>query len=82
MSQNFSIPISRRDFLKLAGLTTAGAILTNPDQKVSAAENRVAFDDKNIPTILSVDVCVCGGGSAGVAAAISAAKNGLKILTN
>lgn len=80
MSQNFSIPISRRDFLKLAGLTTAGAILTNPDQKVSAAENRVAFDDKNIPTILDADVCVCGGGSAGVAAAISAAKNGLKVV--
>ena len=45
MSQNFSIPISRRDFLKLAGITTAGAILTNSDQKVSVADNRSVSAD-------------------------------------
>ncbi len=80
--KGFSIPMSRRDFFKLAGLTTAGVMLSNSgeEKKVSAAESRLNFDDKDIPTLLSADVCVCGGGSAGTAAAISAAKNGAKVV--
>lgn len=47
---NFTIPVSRRDFFKLAGLTTAGIILSDSteNKKVSAAEN-INFNDKNIP---------------------------------
>jgi ribulose 1,5-bisphosphate synthetase/thiazole synthase len=36
--------------------------------------------EKKIPVIENVDVLVCGGGFAGVAAAVSAAKNGAKVL--
>ena len=36
--KNFSIPISRRDFMKIAGLTTAGAFLNPSFEKVEAAE--------------------------------------------
>ncbi len=35
---DIKIPISRRDFMKLAGLTTAGAILNPSFEKVEAAE--------------------------------------------
>lgn len=82
VSENFSIPISRRDFFKLAGLTTAGTLLNNTleTKKVEAAESKVNFDEKNIPTLMSADVCICGGGCAGTAAAINAAKNGAKVI--
>ena len=80
----FNIPISRRDFMKLAGITAGAVIGGNfeENKKVSAStvEKNFNFDDKNIPTLLSADVCVCGGGSAGTAAAITAAKNGLKVV--
>ncbi len=82
--ENFSIPISRRVFFKLAGLTTAGTILSNSidTKKVEAAPvaKNYNFDGAQIQTLLSADVCVCGGGSAGTAAAIIAAKNGAKVV--
>ena len=80
---DFKIPISRRDFMKLAGITAGAVIGGNfEDKKVSAAtvEQNFNFDGKNIPVLLSADVCVCGGGSAGTAAAVTAARNGLKVV--
>lgn len=82
----FLIPISRRDFFKIAGFTTAGAILSNSidtEKKVEAAEknssaNKVKYVGREIPVLYSVDVCVCGGGPSGTAAAINAARNGAK----
>ena len=85
--QNFSIPISRRDFFKIAGLTTAGAILSNSidTNTVEAAEKTsskgtIKYAGKEIPILYDVDVCVCGGGPSGTAAAINAAKNGAKVV--
>ncbi|MBR5912794.1 MAG: FAD-dependent oxidoreductase [Selenomonadaceae bacterium] len=68
--------------MKLAGLTTAGLFLSGSSNspKVEAAEKVVKFDAKNIPTLMSADVCVCGGGSAGTAAAICAAQHGAKVV--
>ena len=62
MEKFFSIPINRRDLMKLAGLTTAGLFLSGSSNspKVEAAEKVVKFDAKNIPTLMSADVCVCG----------------------
>jgi len=78
----FNIPISRRDFMKLAGLTTAGAILNSSLEKVEAAEKisgeKIKYAGKEIPILYDVDVCVCGGGPSGTAAAINSAKNGAK----
>ena len=85
MEKSFSIPISRRDFMKLAGVTalSAGLISNNQDQ-VQAAENisdqSIKYADKKIPVIYSVDVCVCGGGPSGTAAAVNSAKNGANTL--
>ena len=83
--KNFQIPISRRDFMKLAGFTTLGTVLScsgNESQEAEAAtvESSFNFDGANIPTLLNADVCVCGGGPAGVAAAVTAARNGLKVV--
>ncbi len=36
--------------------------------------------EKNIPVILDCDVLVCGGGTAGCAAALAAARNGAKVV--
>lgn len=84
MGESFSIPISRREFFKMAGLT-AGAFLvgnTENPKKVEAetVEQNFKFDSANIPTLMSTDVCVCGGGAAGTAAAVNAAKNGEKVI--
>ena len=70
--------------MKLAGLT-AGAVLggnlTAPEKAEAATVKKsFNFDGEKIPTLLSADVCVCGGGPAGTAAAITAAKNGAKVV--
>ncbi len=86
MTKSFSIPISRRDFMKIAGLTTAGIILSgNGDSpKTEAAEKvsgkSISYAGKKIPVLYDVDVCVCGGGPSGTAAAINAARNGMKVV--
>ena len=62
MEKSFLIPISRRDLLKLAGLTAAGAVIGS-DNKVAAAQTQnITFNDAQIPTLLRADVCVVGGG--------------------
>ena len=84
--KSFSVPISRRDFFKIAGLTTAGALLSNSIEmeKVDAAEKisreKIKYAGKEIPVLYNVDVCVCGGGPSGTAAAISAARKGAKVV--
>ena len=84
--KSFSIPINRRDFMKLAGLTTAGLLLggSADSPQVEAAEKpsgkTVKYAGKDIPLLYDVDICVCGGGPSGTAAAISAARKGAKVV--
>jgi len=86
MTQSFSIPISRRDLLKLAGVTAAGAVLSGSldSNRTEAAEKisgkSINYAGKKIPVLCSADVCVCGGGPAGTAAAVNAAKNGVRVV--
>lgn len=78
---NFEFPISRRDLIKLAGLTTVGSMLSDASEsKVEAATNQINYNPSNVPTLMIGDVCVCGGGASGTAAAINAAKNGAKTI--
>ena len=82
MEKSFLIPISRRDLLKLAGITAAGAVLSsnkNVEAAPAPAQN-FNLDADKIPTLLRADVCVVGGGCAGVAAAVTAARNGAKVV--
>ena len=84
--KGFSIPISRRDLLKLAGVTAAGAVLSGSinTNDVEAAEkisgDSIKYADKKIPVLYSADVCVCGGGPAGTAAAVNAARKDVSVV--
>lgn len=81
MDGKFSIPISRRDLFKLAGLTAAGVVLSGSSHVVAednTSGNAIKYADKKIPVLYSVDVCVCGGGSSGTAAAVIAAAFGIE----
>ena len=78
-STKFSIPISRRDFMKLAAISGATIAVSGENlPKAAAATPSVKFDDSNIPVIFDTDVCVVGGGAAGTAAAVSSARQGAK----
>ncbi|MBR5909086.1 MAG: FAD-dependent oxidoreductase [Schwartzia sp.] len=83
MEKSFSIPMSRRSFMKLAGLAAAGTLLGGgtDGRKAGAAAPptpRMDFGEAELPVLFDVDVCVVGGGSAGTAAAVSAARKGAK----
>ena len=70
MEKMFSIPISRRDFMKMTGLAAAGVLAVNtvgmPETGLAASEGRahgtIKYAGKEIPVLYSVDVCVAGGG--------------------
>ena len=81
MEKSFAIPISRRDFMKLAGVTALSAGLIGQNHVEAALPNDfIKYADKKIPVLCKVDVCICGGGPAGTAAAVNAAKNGANTL--
>ena len=73
------LPISRRDFFKLAGAAAVGTLLSDrikPSRAQAASGSTIRYADRDVPLLFDADVCVCGGGPAGAAAAINAAKNG------
>ena len=81
--KSFSIPISRRNFVKMAGMAAAGALVGPGGGKPRVAEaadgpggDTVKYAGRKIPVLYDMDVCVIGGGPAGTAAAINAARNG------
>src|SRR5438874_13718905 len=68
MSQSSSRPnLGRRRFLQTAGLAAGSALTPSPMGHAAAPE-------------MEADVLVCGGRCAGLAAALSAARNGAKTL--
>ena len=81
--KSISIPISRRNFVKMAGMAAAGALVGPGGGKPHVAEaadglggDTVKYAGRKIPVLYDMDVCVIGGGPAGTAAAINAARNG------
>lgn len=78
---SFSIPVSRRDFVKMAGLAAAGALVGGGTPRVAKASEGadgdiVEYAERKVPVLYDMDVCVVGGGPAGTAAAVSAARGG------
>ncbi len=83
MEKAFSIPVSRRSFMKMAGLAAAGTLLGSgmETQKAESAASMTPatdFSEAELPVLFRADVCVVGGGAAGAAAAISAGRKGVK----
>ncbi len=83
MRQSFSLPMSRRSFAKLMGAAVAGTLLGNDMGRATAAAHPAAvpgFSGKGLPVLYDSDVCVVGGGAAGTAAAVNAARRGAKVV--
>ena len=85
MEKSFLFPISRRDLLKLAGVTAVGAVLNGSAESAHAkavepSGKTIKYADKKIPVLYSAEVCICGGGPAGVAAAVNAARNDVSVV--
>lgn len=79
--------MDRRQFIKTAGLSAVAMGLGAPsDAKTvkskTPLETRGYLKEPSrmIPVVDSADVVVCGGGPAGVAAAVAAARNGMDVL--
>lgn len=67
---------SRRDFVKASTVAALGGPLAGPTATATAGPQVSRIPVREIET----DVLVCGGGCAGTAAALSAARNGAKTL--
>lgn len=86
MKPSFSIPMSRRSFMKIMGAAAVGTMLghganaTNAVKAAAMPTYTINFRNVELPVIFKTDVCVVGGGSAGTAAAISAARKGAKVV--
>ena len=85
MEKSFSIPMSRRSFMKLVGLAAAGTVLGVKEDatKTEAASPMISmmdFGNAELPVLFDADVCVVGGGVAGTAAAVNAARKGAKVV--
>ena len=79
--KSFSLPVSRRDFVKMAGLAAAGALVGGGTVRPASASapaggDTMEYAGRQIPVLYDTDVCVAGGGPAGTAAAILAARGG------
>ncbi len=64
---------TRRTFIQAASVASAAAV----SAPLTAAESKVS---QRFSRVIKTDVLVCGGGCAGIAAALSAARNGAKTL--
>ncbi len=78
--------MDRRSFLKSGGIA-ATTLLIPTSGFLSSCENFLLEDDdsiveskRRIPVVRKADVVVCGGGPAGIGAAIEAARQGAKVV--
>ena len=78
-------PMNRRDFVKLSGVAVAASMVPARQMQASETVNpgspaTVREPAREVPVAESSDVVVCGGGPAGVAAALASARKGAKTL--
>lgn len=76
--------LSRREMLKIAGGAAAVyslGSLWNPLSGTAAIhETGISYNGREIPVLYEAEVCVVGGGPAGVASAVAAGQKGSKVL--
>ena len=73
-------PNSRRDFFKTVGMGTTALLCSTPSGTEGAVtDGMVREPAKDVPVVHRCDICVVGGGSAGVFAAVRAARLGASV---
>jgi len=85
MSRKFELPITRRDFMKMAAAAAGGlaaapifsAAAAAAPEEVHRGTETVIYAGNRVPVLFRTQCCVVGGGPSGIAAAISAARSGL-----
>ncbi|MBC7891397.1 MAG: FAD-dependent oxidoreductase [Sphingobacteriaceae bacterium] len=70
--------LKRRDFLKTGALSALAPLPMLAGEAPISAVGNVLEPSRNVPLARETDVIVCGGGPAGFAAALSAARSGAK----
>lgn len=70
--------MDRRQFIFSAACATAGVVSGATDEKKAVTGGGVVYS-RSLPVECEVDVFVAGGGPAGVAAAVAAARGGAKV---
>jgi len=76
--------MKRRDFIgksMMAGLAAGyGNKIALPGVDTRSDKKEISIPSQKIPVLTETDVLVCGGGCSGVAAAVSAARHGAKVV--
>ena len=70
--------LNRRNFLKAGALTSLTPLIPQVNFANTTAANEMTEPKRTVSIVRETDVIVCGGGPAGFAAAISAARTGAK----
>lgn len=75
---------SRRDALKTMAILGAGSLAASSHESTAAEStgtgSTIRVPARNVPVLAKADVLVCGGGTAGISAACSAARHGADVL--
>lgn len=74
--------LQRRDLLKWLGLTFPGSLLAScrSQQKFKTEGQQIEIPAQTVPVLDECDVLVCGGGTAGITAAVAAARHNAKVI--
>lgn len=70
--------LNRRNFLKAGALTSLTPLISQVNFANITAANEMTEPKRSLSVVKETDVIVCGGGPAGFAAALSAARTGAK----
>jgi|GEM_PF-728556 len=72
--------LSRREFIKVTGLSSIAFISTPGIAGIQSKSENALFENNSVPVLKKCDVVIVGGGFAGIAAAVKFAKYGKKVV--